>query len=114
MELIQNVTSADIQRYVRIVIYTIVGALGQRGISVDGSWIELAISVVGFGATLAWSVYGMRIKAKIAEMSALAENKATPVAAVIMTNSVEGRRLADTTPGPVVTAGSSQARQLAA
>lgn len=107
--MMKTITTEDVQRYVRIVGYLIVGSLTQRGIAVDGTWIELALSLVGGSLLVAWSVYGMRINAKIAELGKLAKIEDTPVAAVVTTNTPEGRALAREIPGPVVVAGSAQA-----
>lgn len=110
----RQLTAEDIQRLLRGAGYLIVGTLGQRGIAVDGTWIELVLSLIGGGILLAWSVYGSRINAKIAEMSQLAKRKDTPVAGVIMTNTVEGHEIARSIPGPVVAAGTVSAEALAA
>lgn len=108
----RTLTSADIQRYVRIVIYMIVGALGQRGIQVDGTWVDIALFAAGGAANFVWSVYGMRVNAKIAEMVKLAQISETPIAAVITTSTLEGRRLAQEIPGPIEARGTVAAEAL--
>lgn len=108
-----TVTSEDVQRYVRIAIYLLSGGLTQHGFT-DAGGIVMASSGIVLGmANLAWSIYGMRVNAKIAELSKIAQDPTTPVAGVIMTPTVEGRRVAEATPGPTVVAGSDAAKQLA-
>lgn len=68
-------TSEDVQRYARIAIYWGAGFLAQRGVGIDGSYVDLIAAVAVTGINFAWSVYGMRINAKIAELSKYAEVK---------------------------------------
>lgn len=65
---IQNLTTEDIQRYVRIGLQWLAAYLVTRGaISPAASWVEPTIGVcVGF-ASFAWTIYGNRIKAKLVE-----------------------------------------------
>ena len=67
-------TSEDVQRTVRIAFYLIAGNLMQRGyLSEAGA--ELALGVVMALAMLVWSVWGMRINAKLAEITKYGEVK---------------------------------------
>lgn len=109
----RTLTAEDIQRYVRIAGYWITGWLTSRGVAVEGTWIELIGGPVGGAVLLAWSIYGMRVNAKIIELKKLAQIPETPVAGLVMTNSPEGRALAQLD-GPIVTAGSDAARRMAA
>lgn len=109
----RTITNEDIQRLVRGAGYLIVGTLGQRGIAVDGTWIELLLSLLGGGILVGWSVYGSRINAKILEMRDIAEDPHSPVAAVLTTDTTEGHALARSISGPVVAAGSVQAAAIA-
>lgn len=65
-------TSEDFQRYVRIAFYFVTGNLVQRGYMSDGS-VELYAGIVLFAANIIWSVYGMRLQAKLQEISKYAE-----------------------------------------
>jgi hypothetical protein len=68
-------TSEDVQRYVRIAIYWGAGFFAQRGMGIDGSYVDLIAAVAVTGANFAWSVWGMRINGKIAELSKYGEVK---------------------------------------
>lgn len=63
-----NITSEQVQKYARIVLYWIAGALVTHGVG-NESWIEPG---VGLGLTLinfAWTLYGDRIVAKLNEVA---------------------------------------------
>ena len=63
-------TSEDVQRYVRIVLQWAAAALVTRGIiSSNASWIEPAIGVLVGIASLAWTLYGNRLVAKLNEVA---------------------------------------------
>lgn len=113
MNPLKQITSADAQRYARIVLYLVSGALLNHGISIDPSWASLIEGLVLGGANLGWSVYGMRINAKIAEISKYAEDPNNPIRGLIVENTKEGRELAATISGPVVAAGTSSAEAIA-
>lgn len=107
-------TSFDVQRYVRILIYCAATALTTYGImTVSPAQLEIALGLGAFVANLVWSVFGMRITAKLKELSELAENPHTPVKGAILLDTPEGRELAAAIPGPVVTANSPEALRLA-
>lgn len=67
-------TSEDYQRYVRIAFYFVTGNLVQRGYMSDGS-VELYAGIVLFAANILWSMYGMRLQAKLAEITKYGEVK---------------------------------------
>lgn len=50
-----------IQQYVRIVLYSLFGALANYGFTVGDSYQAVIVSVVGTLATLAWTAYGTRL-----------------------------------------------------
>lgn len=64
-----QITSESIQRWVRIGLYAAFGALAQHGVTVQDSWKSIAISVVGFAATAAWTMYGSRVNAMLSEIA---------------------------------------------
>lgn len=68
-------TSEDVQRWARIACYILFsGALGAW-LTKYGITPEVAMNVAAILATVAWSKYGMRVNAKIAELSKYAEVK---------------------------------------
>lgn len=62
-------TSERFQQYVRIALYYLFGALGSYGVSVSDGSKAMIVSVVGFLATLAWTAYGTRLNALLAQIS---------------------------------------------
>lgn len=109
-----NITNADIQRYVRIALHVLAGALMAHGMTEAASWVTASTGLVLEVVTFGWSVYGMRITAKLTEMAELGENKASPVKAVVLVESAEGHALANAIPGPVLVAGTDMAKKIAA
>jgi len=105
-------TPEDIQRYVRIVLYYTAGALTSRGIHADGAMWEIVSGIVLGLANLAWSTYGMRVNAKLTEISRLGDNPKSPVRGAVVNNDIEGRKIAKEVPG-VVVAGSLEADKIA-
>jgi len=63
-----QITSEAIQRWVRVGLYYIFGAVGSFGLTVNGSMKEIIISVVGFAATAAWTKYGSSLSSMITEV----------------------------------------------
>lgn len=61
--MMQQGTSLEIQQYVRIALYPIWGALAYAGVAVSTDRKALVISIVGFMATVAWTIYGSRLTA---------------------------------------------------
>jgi nitrate/nitrite transporter NarK len=60
-------TSEAIQRYIRIALFGIFGALGNYGFSVSESTQTLVIAVVGFLGTTAWSIWGHKLSNLLSE-----------------------------------------------
>jgi hypothetical protein len=56
-----DVTTQNIQQYVRVTLYYIFGALATYGVQVPDNKKTLILSVVGVMANLAWTVYGTRL-----------------------------------------------------
>lgn len=106
-------SDADLQRYLRIVIYYGAGFATAHGWVTD-AWSVTISGIVISLITFAWSIYGMRIRAKLKEMSELAQDPSSPVKGVILTKDEKGTELAAAIPGPVITEGTAQARKLAA
>src|SRR6478609_9015613 len=67
---LKNLTSEDVMRYTRIALQWVAAYLVTRGlVSSNASWVEPAIGV-GVGlASFAWTLYGNRLNAKIAEIA---------------------------------------------
>lgn len=106
-------TNQDIQRYVRIGLHFTSGALISYGFTEAGGWVAASSGVVSELLTLGWSIYGMRITAKLQEMAALGQAADSPVKGVILVSNAEGHALAKAVPGPIVVEGSTQARSIA-
>lgn len=71
-------TSEDIQRYTRIVLYWLMGALASHGVAV-GTYTELVVSGGVTLATFLWSAYSTRLIAKLNEIAKYDEVKAVLV-----------------------------------
>lgn len=67
---IQNMTSEDVQRFVRVALNSLASALIAHGMfSAQASWLEPSIGALAWLATFAWTLYGNRIIAKINEIA---------------------------------------------
>ena len=106
-------TNEDIQRFVRIGLHFTAGVLISHGFGEAGSWVATSTGVATEAATLGWSIWGMRITAKLQEMAALGQRADSPVKGVILSSTAEGHALAQAVPGPVVVEGSAQAHAIA-
>lgn len=111
---LQNMTAADVQRYVRIILQWIAASLVTHGtISANATWVEPTIGfAVGF-ASLLWTIYGTSLTAKLADMAAIANRPNTPIQGVVTTATPEGQALAANIKGPVVAAGTASATEIA-
>lgn len=89
-----NITSEQIQKWVRILVYTAAGALTHDGISVSASAKETAAGIAVILANAAWTMYGDRIMSRINDLQ-----KSGTIANVI----VKDKALADAM-GPKVLA----------
>lgn len=58
-------TSYNLQQYFRIVLYAVFGALASNGVTVPDNTRTAIAGVVGFLATLVWTIYGTRLNALI-------------------------------------------------
>lgn len=58
---------AWLQQWIRVLLYSGFGGLASHGLAVSGSTKEIVISVVGYLATAAWTMYGTRLNG-LAEM----------------------------------------------
>lgn len=63
-------TSEQVQKYARIVLYWIAGALLAHGVG-NQSLVEPFVSIGVTIVTALWTIYGDRIVAKIAELEKL-------------------------------------------
>lgn len=82
LSFLSSMTSEDVQRYVRIILQWAAAALVTHGtISSTATWIEPAIGVLVGAASLAWTLYGNRLVAKLNEVA-----KADTVAKVVVTD----------------------------
>lgn len=98
-----QITSEAIQRWIRVALYYIFGAVGSYGLTLGVSTKEMIISIVGFIATAAWTKYGSSLSSMITEVEKTAGvekvkvdvdpnqinpselNKATPAAVEVTT-----------------------------
>jgi len=72
----------------------------------------IGVAVAGVAVGI-WSQLTKTPEAKIAAVVDLAKDSASPVQGIITTNSPEGRGLAASIPGPIESAGSSAATEIA-
>lgn len=63
-----TITSESIQRWTRIVLYYIFGAVGWGGIAAGIDLKSLIVSGVGFGLTALWTKYGSTVGAMLTEV----------------------------------------------
>lgn len=67
-----NISPEDFQRYLRIVLQWVAGALVSYGIvNKDATWLAPAIGFALTAGSFLWSLYGNRVQAKINEVAAL-------------------------------------------
>ena len=67
---IQNMTSEDVQRYVRIALQWLASSLVTYGyIKPGATWVPQAIGAAVGLASLIWTLYGNRIVAKLNEIA---------------------------------------------
>ena len=93
---LDSLTGPTVQMYVRIGLYTLAGAAAAHGYGdTQNSYESYAISAVAFFASLAWTIYGNRLVAKIKNLMATGK-----IAAIHTTD----KALADAVPDNRVTA----------
>lgn len=103
-----QMTSEDFARWTRIVVYLVTSSLTTYGAMSN----ETSLAILGAVGTVAngvWSLYGMRINAKLAEIGKIALNPRSPVVGVLTTPDEAGQKLAAEIPGPVVPLGTNAA-----
>lgn len=95
VKFLQNMTAEDVQRYVRIGLQWLAAFLVTHGMKQEASWVEpLSGLVVGL-ITLAWTMYGNRLTAKVAEITKYADDPKSPVQGVVMAATPEGKAIAN-------------------
>lgn len=72
-------TNETVQRYVRIALYVLYGALLQIGVTIPDSKKSLIAGIVGVIANLAWTMWGTKLSNMLKEIQ--------------KTNGVEGARI---------------------
>ena len=82
-----------------------------------GNVIAIILNVTGAGmviGSMAWSAYSNTRASMVAKVDAIAKEPSSPVVAVITTNTIEGRKLANSMPGTTtVPAGTLEAAKAA-
>lgn len=99
-----QITNEDFQRYLRIVMQWVSAALVSYGIATpNATWVPIAIGVASSMVTLAWTIYGNRIQAKINEVAKLEAPDGRPLVHDMKVNSVAVANAApaNVTPSPV-------------
>jgi hypothetical protein len=66
--MLSSITSESIQRWTRIVLYYIFGAVGYGGVQSGFDWRPIVVSGVGFGLTALWTKYGSTVGAMLTEV----------------------------------------------
>src|SRR5882672_4391677 len=89
-------TTEDIQKHIRIAIYGFGGYFIGRGW--DVGLVSFILGAMMLTVNYGWTIYGLRLSAKVAEMEKIARRPDTPVRGVIVDNSPEGRELAKELP----------------
>jgi len=62
--------SQSFQQYVRIMLYSGFGALANFGITTPDGTKAMVASIVGFGATFIWTLYGTRLNGLLEQIKA--------------------------------------------
>ena len=62
--------AATLQRYVRVALYYIFGALATYGVSVPDNKKALIASILGTVANVVWTIYGTKLSALLTEIQA--------------------------------------------
>lgn len=94
-------TSENVQRLARIAIYN-VGSFVLGTAAMQGSTGTMVTSAGVILANFLWSVYGMRINAKIEEWTKIGQDPTNPVLPPVVTNTPQGRAIAEAVPGVVI------------
>lgn len=76
-------TSETVQRYARVLVYTLCGALIQYGVTISTSNKEMIAGIVALLANLAWTIWGNRLTALLAEASKSTEVDSGKLAAAV-------------------------------
>jgi hypothetical protein len=63
-------SSADFQQYMRILIYSCLGALASHGITTPDSSKTIILAVAGFVANFIWTMYGTRLNGLLEQIKA--------------------------------------------
>lgn len=105
-------TSEDFMKYLRIVFYAVGGNI-MGSAWTNGSNGQLTLSCILLVGTFVWSVYGNRLAAKVAEIAKIAKDPTTPIKGIITTDDAEGKALAQSTPGMIVSSGTPEAKIIA-
>lgn len=92
-------TLEQAQSYIRIALYTLFGFLGNYAITVPDSTKTLIVTIVGFLVTFAWTLWGNRLSAILADAKARAG--VDEVVVKVDANKVDPGALADATPSGV-------------
>lgn len=62
--------SQSIQQYARIILYYAFGALATYGVTVPDNTKALVLSIVGFIANFAWTLWGTRLNGLLEQVKA--------------------------------------------
>ncbi len=66
-------TSENVQRYARIFVYMVCGAMINYGVTVSAGNKEMIAGIVVFLANLAWTMWGTRLNALLGEVAKAGE-----------------------------------------
>lgn len=62
--------SQSVQQYIRIALYYAFGALATYGVTVPDNTKALVVSIVGFIANFAWTLWGTRLNGLLEQIKA--------------------------------------------
>lgn len=89
-----QITPEDFQRYLRIILQWVAGALVSYGfVNKDATWIAPAIGMAMTAGSFLWTLYGNRVQAKINEVAAMGNDPSSPVKGVLIEQNAAGRAL---------------------
>lgn len=63
-----SVTSEAVQRWTRVALYALWGALANYGVTVGDAYKTMALTAAGFVMTVVWTKYGTTLSALLAEV----------------------------------------------
>lgn len=110
-----KLTTAQIFSICLVILGVLVASTGQLNDLLGPQVTKYIVSLAGLSMSILSGISAIVTGAnqQVKDVVAMAKDPASPVQGIITTNSPEGRTLAQSIPGPIVTAGGAGAIELA-